>query len=442
MNHDMRPISSYESLEPELEGILSEYRGVEQAIGQPLSHIETMAKAHLQQSSQTVSRWAWFQRRGWALGCVLAVVSVGSLFAPNLQAFNIQATPMGLVEIKRDGTSLVVTEETAVQLGDVIQTGNGASALDFATDAFSAHIEARSAFSLDGVDMVQLQEGVFMIETQQEVELLLPLVKITAPAAAVLRLDVSPTGASTIAVQSGLVSLRQTNTAFELTAGRSVRIDSDTNLTQLFADTEDVTVISRTEEQAIEQRLLLVQSRFVASLKAYSKGENREALKLQQAASDRLRSLPRMFDPLADSDSITYAGVLQRLRDADASDRVVAWASGITEALVALESEEGWARFPLPEGPDAFIEYVLLSEFFSTRAISKLSREQLLAPSVDQFVRGVQASRLRSERAYVLRSELKTIDKKSKYAILFVTALQPYLPSDLALIITEYLDRF
>jgi len=258
---------------------------------------DVMASFRAAQNQQTMHRWVFWRRTGFALSMVMVVSVVGifsSTITPNrVKAGTIQAQ-YGPVEIIRGERSFLVRDEMDIFVGDLVKVGyKGEAELNLKNQAVS-QLDQRTNLRVTDIDALFIEKGKLNSESFKGVEVATDRGLIRTTPGAKFVLEVSETGQTKVGTEKNIVQVYDLQDGQALLSqGEELILHSDTQLS--FIDPVNNQALSATQLESLQSKLAITRSKLLSAVEGQLSGQRRVAADEFVSAAQSFKSLTQVL---------------------------------------------------------------------------------------------------------------------------------------------------
>ena len=258
---------------------------------------DVMASFRAAQNQQTMHRWVFWRRTGFALSMVMLVSVVGlfgSTITPNrVKAGTIQAQ-FGPVEIIRGEKSFLVRDEMDIFVGDLVKVGyKGEAELNLKNQAVS-QLDQRTNLRVTDIDALFIEKGKLNSESFKGVEVATDRGFIRTTPGAKFVLEVSETGQTKIGTEKNILQVYDLQDGQALLSqGEELILHSDTQLAVL--DPANEQALSAIQLESLQSKLAITRSKLLSAVEGQLSGKRRVAADEFVSAAQSFKSLTQVL---------------------------------------------------------------------------------------------------------------------------------------------------
>jgi len=382
---------------------------------------EAMASFRSTQNRRTMHRWVFWRRTSFSLVMVLCVAVVGifgNSFSPNrVKAGKIMAE-YGPVEIIRGESSFLVRDEADIFVGDLVRVGNrGIATLDLKNQAIT-RLNEQTHLRITDIDALFIEKGNLASEAFKGVEVATDRGLIRTTPGAIVNLEVSETGQTTVSPEKNLVQVFDLHDGQALLGqGEELILHSDTQLS--FSPLPENGNLSTAQLGALDSKLTITRSKLLSAFEAQLKGQRLAAADEFLSAEQTFKSLEQVLLTSRELeiarrknfDDTTVASVYPRLSQRVEHSGILAQVESLTQAFNYFQSQETVSQIELAETGDLNLDrYLLLKKIAEAESgPTQLAFEYLMGQYVVNFLQAIQNEPIRTDQVALLQEKVTSL---------------------------------
>jgi len=386
----------------------------------------------------------------FAMASVFVLFSLFPLGNSDLNAGKI-LPKFGPVEIVRDGKTLLVDAETALEVGDFVRIGNSAEAEIFFPGKFSAVAKKQTQFRVVDDNSLFLEIGEINKNTIQEGEISTDRGFVRSSPGSQFSVLVSESG------ETKIVNTKNTITVFDwnegssdLTAGEEIQLRTDT----LFSGEEGFVPndlnLSIAQIMAIRSKLLIARTKLLTGFEKSIDGDKYAAERDFSSADRTFRSIVQILSSernlkitkRKNLDVIQLNEVFVRLMDKTEDEKLLTETKALETLFKIIRDNKSKLAFGAEKsGSTSFDRFLLVERIFELGDENQQKLAHVLKEKYAiSFLRKVQNESLKIDQISTMNDEIKKLPK-TELAREFLETVEKFLAPDLAEILGKKIEH-
>lgn len=346
----------------------------------------------------------------------------------------------GVVEIVRDGRTLLVREGMDIKPGDIVRIGNKSEAKVVLRDGVISLAGDRTEFSIADGNTLTLKQGQLISRSATKTTVHTERGKVVSTPGADFLVEVSESGETRVVPEREVVFVYDTKDgSVSLTPGEEISLRSDTRL-QALELPKDIG-LSASQIRAIESKLIIARSKLLTGVEKSIAGKSSAARRDFESAQDSFVSIDqvlhssRSLQPVSrrNVDMLDLQDIVVQVKEKTDHTNILADMDAVVALFELVQERHGQFGFAYtPTGVPSFDRYVLLSRVLSLATEDQYARaDRLLQGYTVSFLRSVQNHALPIDQIAALE-EYISLMPGSMEAEKFLLAVQERMDPELA----------
>ncbi len=355
----------------------------------------------------------------------------------------------GPVEIVRDGKTLLVNSEMALEIGDFIKIGNSAEAEILFPGKFSAIAKKQTKFRIIDEASLFLEIGEIDKKTINGGEISTTRGFVRSTSGAQFRVSVSESGETKIINKKNKITVFDWNEgSSDLKGGEEIQLRTDTFLSENEKMPNDLS-LSFSQIMAIKSKLLIARTKLLTGFEKSIEGDKYNSEKDFSSADKTFRSIVQILSSernlkiakRKNLDSIRLKEVFIRLMAKTEDEQLLTETKALETLFEIIKENKSRLAFGKEtSGVITFDRFLLIDRIFkfgneSQKKLSNTLKEKY----VISFLRKIQNEQLKIDQISVLNEEIKKLPK-TKLALNFLQQVEELFAPDLAGILQEKIE--
>lgn len=352
----------------------------------------------------------------------------------------------GVVKIIRGEETILISENTNLREGDIIQIGHNGEANIIFPDQFQSNLKPRTELKIVNRDEIFIEQGMMINESYENHQFSADRGFVEAPAGSSFIISISETGEMEIIAKRNNINVFDwKNGETTIEAGEKINLRTDTMLTS--HDIPSNLNLSTLQINSIQAKLIITRTKLLTTLEKMTSGQRSESEKDFVSAQKSFFSVLDIINSSRDMEiqkridweSYDFADVITEMRRKQIPKMMVDEAMALRTLFTIIENNKNNIGFKTQETDmQSFDRFVTIERVFL--GSDQEHKEKLKQKYVVVFLRQILNEPLRIDQISVMNEEINKLPK-NELAREFLNKLSDSLPPDLADILDEKIER-